>query len=120
MAIDIKKNRLVQQPEYLDDTLFQKPIANTKDKGLAGKTENKLYYRLIHDDIWPTTAQPFSNGPDHISCTLPEEDGMNVPIWTQIKEPIERLLKMMSKVIAFEEDAIFKSKDWPYAWPRKK
>ena len=51
--------------------------------------------------------------------TMPEKT-TNVPMWAQVKQPIHRLFEAISNVVAFEEGAIYKSKDWPYAWPRKK
>jgi hypothetical protein len=36
-----------------------------------------------------------------------------------IKHLLEKLKRAVSKVVTIDEDAIFKSKDWPYLWPKK-
>jgi len=39
--------------------------------------------------------------------------------WAKIKHAFEQLIKAISKVVSVDEDAIFKSRDWPYLWPKK-
>ena len=39
--------------------------------------------------------------------------------WTKIKHRVRQLGKALSQVVSIDEDAVFKSKDWPYFWPKK-
>ena len=38
---------------------------------------------------------------------------------TAINRFIGRFMKKVSEVVTIDEDAIFKSKDWPYFWSKK-
>lgn len=38
--------------------------------------------------------------------------------WAKIKRRVKRLTKALSQVVSIDEDAIFKSKDWPHLWKK--
>jgi len=44
---------------------------------------------------------------------------MGVWNWNSINHKVKKLSKSLSQVISIDEDAIFKSKDWPYLWTKK-
>lgn len=49
------------------------------------KPAPKLYYRLFHDDIWPTTEDPAGALP--IGESRPVKAGFDIGLWAQIKAP---------------------------------
>jgi len=54
----------------------------------------------------------------HIEQVRVEEVAV-VSGWAKSKRRVKRLTKALSQVVSIDEDAIFKSKDWPYFWPKK-
>lgn len=39
--------------------------------------------------------------------------------WTRVKRHLRKFIKVLSQIVSVDEDNIFKSRDWPYLWPKK-
>jgi hypothetical protein len=64
----------------LDDPFFEKPSEPEPEPA------PKLYYRLLHDDIWPTTEE-YSPGVVLIGKREPMNHDGGTGFWTQLKRP---------------------------------